>query len=814
MMSSNGFCNIIETPTRFGDTKISLLDHLFVNNLGNSMLSCTLDFDLLADHLPIAGFIKFKQHSCILKKPKSEISITKLDRSLFSEKIADPQCWSSIMECNEPDAAFEKFTEIFQSKLSDASATKIKKNSKKHSFKQPWMTNEISNLIAEREKFRKLAKQHPYDMKIEKSFKRYRNAVINEISKAKKSYYKAEFELCKSNANEKWKFVNNILNRKSVLDPTPSFLEIGDKKIRSLPEIANTFNCFFTEIGEGLAKSLPPSTTNFQDFLTKNDDTPDFNFLEVSNEITLEIIKNSKGKKAAGIDKISMSIIKENREILAPILTYLINLMIRSSKFPSNQKIARVKPLHKKGAKSDPNNYRPISILTAVSKICEKVLAMQLRLHFENNNLFYENQFGFREKKNTSLAISKLMENLYQSFNDSEIKQGVFIDFSKAFDTIDHNILIKKLPFYNFTPKAIELMKSYLSDRSQFVKLGDEFSTQRKVSIGVPQGSVLGPILFLIFINDLIKSAPELEYILFADDTNIFCSEPHILKANLHKVEDWCLANRLILNSTKTFQIIFKAPNKVLKDPNIYDLQLCSKDISIIPSTKFLGVEIDSNLNFKTHISKICKTLNYILLLLRSARPYLDVKTMIDLYYTFFYPHIIYGIEFWGHASQCDLNQILLLQKSALRVILNIHPRGHVSSNFQVHKIMPINMLFKYRYILLFLQQVHQNDIDLEISKNERTRSKAVFQPKRANNCRGERSLLTLGVNLFNRYLLGEEGASLLLCVGGWQGALWEGRCMGGWVGWSLGVALRPAISLASDNRVVATLVLGLSAID
>ena len=124
------------------------------------------------------------------------------------------------------------------------------------------------------------------------------------------------------------------------------------------------------------------------------------------------------------------------------------------------------------------------------------------------------------------------MENLYQSFNNSEIKQRVFIDFSKAFDTIDHNIFIKKLPFYNFTPKAIELMKSYLLDRSQFVKLGDEVSTQRKVSIGVLQGSVFGPNLFLIFINDLIKSAPELKYILFADDTNIFCLEQYILKEN------------------------------------------------------------------------------------------------------------------------------------------------------------------------------------------------------------------------------------------------------------------------------------------
>ena len=280
--------------------------------------------------------------------------------------------------------------------------------------------------------------------------------------------------------------------------------------------------------------------------------------------------------------------------------------MIHTSKFPDSQKIARVKPLFfKKGSKFDTNNYRPISVLTAISAI---------QLHFEKNNLSYDDQFGFREEKNTCLAISKLMENLYESFNRSEIKQGVFLDFSKAFDSIDHNILLKKLPYYHFTSSAIKLMSSYLTDRSQYVKLGDHCSTMRKISIGVPQGSVLGPILFLIFINDLINSAPQLEYILFADDTNIFSSEPQVLKENLIKIEEWCLANRLILNTKKTFQVIFKAPNKMISDPDVFNLSMGNSQLATISSTKFLGIEIDSNITFKTHTGQICKKLNYIIL--------------------------------------------------------------------------------------------------------------------------------------------------------------------------------------------------------
>ena len=246
----------------------------------------------------------------------------------------------------------------------------------------------------------------------------------------------------------------------------------------------------------------------------------------------------------------------------------------------------------------------------------------------------------------------------------------------------------------------------------QFVKLESFSSSMKNVNVGVPQGSVLGPILFLIYINDLINAAPMLEYILFADDTNIFCSNPSILHNNLDHVDRWCIANKMILNYTKTFQIIFKAPNKKLPNPEHYELHLGGHKLATKPSTKFLGIELDSNITFKLHISQICRKLNYILLLMRSIRPFLDSKTMINIYCSFFYPHLIYGIEFWGHASNCELNQILILQKAALRIILKITPRrGHVPSRFNELKIMPVNMLFKYRSLLLYISCVTKGEI-------------------------------------------------------------------------------------------------------
>jgi hypothetical protein len=383
------------------------------------------------------------------------------------------------------------------------------------------------------------------------------------------------------------------------------------------------------------------------------------------------VIEGFSIKKAAGNDQISARALEGNVNAISLPIVFLINLIIQTSSFPDCLKIARVKPLFKKGKTTDCNNYRPISILSVVSKVIEKILASQIRGFLETFKLFTDNQYGFRKGKNTTDAISRLMEDLYQNFNDSTVTQGLFLDFSKAFDTIDHQILLQKLNYYNFSHSSISTIASYLRNRKQFVRIGNTDSEMLDIKIGVPQGSVLGPLLFLIFINDLVKASPKLKYILFADDTNIFSDDPVTLKAESHKIERWCLANRLILNNQKTIQIIFRAPNKRLKLEN-YSLTFNNTQIKILNETKFLGIILDYNITFKEHINALCNKLKLSLLMMRAIRPYLDVKTMVQIYYSFIYPLLLYGIEFWGHACNTDLQRVFTLQKACLRVILKI----------------------------------------------------------------------------------------------------------------------------------------------
>ena len=487
----------------------------------------------------------------------------------------------------------------------------------------------------------------------------------------------------------------------------------------------------------------------------------------------MPIIDGLNPSKATGHDRITARAVKENKLVIGPILVFLINLTIKTSTFSDCLKIARVKPVYKKGSKKDKNNYRPISILSAISKIVERILTHQITEYLETYSILTRHQFGFRKGKNTTFAISNLMEQLYENFNCSTITQGIFLDFSKAFDTINHDILVQKLCFSGFDQMATQLILSYLSNRKQFVNINGVASQTRIMSIGVPQGSIIGPLLFLIYINDLLKAAPTLSYILYADDTNIFAKDPGELRNEIKMVEEWCLANKLVLNCTKTFQIIFKAPSKKIRLQD-YTVNLTTYTLETKSYTKFLGIILDSNITFEQHIIQLCKKLKLILTMMRAVRPYFDQKTMIDLYYAFFYPHLIYGIEFWGHATATNIKRILVLQKATLRVILNKRPTEHVTTYFKALKIMPVQMLFEYCTLKLLLKTYslqYLSTLQPKHDYNTRTNNLTI---KKANNKWGERSLLCTGIALYNRYLRRVDLGGRIRPWDGLAPLLWE----------------------------------------
>jgi len=353
------------------------------------------------------------------------------------------------------------------------------------------------------------------------------------------------------------------------------------------------------------------------------------------------------------------------------MLSTLINHSIQNSIFSDSLKVAKVIPIFKSGDKTLITNYRPISLLNTFSKIYEKVILRRFENFLAKNKILYDGQFGFRKHRSTQLARVSFLDKLTEALDKNEFVISLFIDLSKAFDTVDHAILLGKLHHYGIRGLAHDLMASYLTNRSQYVEMNGVQSSCSKIMCGVPQGSILGPMLFLLYINDLPCCTKLLQFFLFADDTTILFSchslEDLIRTVNneLVYLTDWFSINKLSLNVSKTNYMLFSGHNSVSSN---LDILLCNRSVLRVQSTKFLGIEIDEKLSWKNHIQIIQKKLSTANYILRNIRHKINQTTALKIYDIMILPHLTYCNLIWGNACKTYLQNIYRLQKRALRV--------------------------------------------------------------------------------------------------------------------------------------------------
>ena len=494
-----------------------------------------------------------------------------------------------------------------------------------------------------------------------------------------------------------WKIIKEAMNTSentSKISKIKWGNVISDKSI----DIAETFNKYFSSIGKNLARNIHPSRKQFNDFLgTPN---PNSIFLvSTHKEEIFKIVCDLHDKKSSGYDGIDNCLLKRIIIHVADPIVHIMNLSISTGVVPDNMKIAKVVPVFKKGDKSDVTNYRPISLLTSISKVLERIIYKRTFRFFQFHDVFTDFQFGFREKYSTSHALLSFVERATQALDKFCHMVGIFLDFSKAFDTINHEILLNKLYHYGIRGKALEWFRSYLSNRKQFVTFNNVNSQMLNIDCGVPQGSLLGPLLFIIYINDFHRSSKTLSFILFADDSNLFIShrDPLVLLRTLNseliEVSHWITANKLSLNIAKSKFMIFSNSIETLPgDVYINDIPL-----EQVSSIKFLGIHVDNKLTWKDHVHVICKTISRNIGVINRLKYILPSSTLLMLYSSLILPYLNYGILVWGNTHQFLLEKILLLQKKSLRVIYTLNPRAHTEELFHDNKLLKINDLYLFQ---------------------------------------------------------------------------------------------------------------------
>ena len=664
-------------------------------------------FKLLLQHLLITILISHDQH-------KNTRIYSDTNYQKFNDILRDTD-FDTVLGLTCPDMAYDKFIELYKDAHNIAFPIKRTKTPKKFIKRSAWMTKGLVQSSLTKNKLLKKKLKMPSESNINK-YKQYCKMYNRILRIAKRTYYSDQLDYAKHDMKQTWSILRSATNMNSCISPVPDYFHINGVKNSQKANISEQFNKYFVNIGKEVSNNVPQSLSSYSDYIGQIQEHSFF-FDPIEPYDVSVITSKLKSKNSKGHDDISTKLVKKSINHISEPLSHIINQSISLGIVPKNMKIAKVVPIFKSGDKHIFNNYRPISILPAFSKILEKIVANKLMKFLETYKLLYKHQYGFRPKHSTIHPIIHLLDQIATN-NDKNTKDftlTVFLDLSKAFDTISHDILIKKMENIGIRGIANKWFKSYLSNRTQYMDIFNIKSPNENISCGVPQGSILGPILFLIYVNDVCK-ASTLNILSFADDTTISYSSSDVSKLYndtnkaLEELNQWFCANKLCLNITKTKYIVFR-PSTRYPDITNRQIYIDGKSVSRIgnneneKSFKFLGIHLDETLSFKQHISKVCTKISRSNYIINKVKNILPRYSLLTLYSSIVQSHLNYGLHIWG--SSVSIGKLIRLQKKSIRIITNSPYKSHTEPLFKRTGILKLTDQYKLN-VLTFMYQ-HKN---------------------------------------------------------------------------------------------------------
>lgn len=696
---------------------------------------------------------------CInIKQPKSvPLTISKIDYVGLEASMSSLD-FNPILTLDDPNTAANLLVSLLAQAL--ISNTKLLRLPRRARTIKPWITIGLLRCIRNRDNMHLKLKLSADNSILRVTYRRYRNFCNDILKKVKREYQRQEILAAGSNSRKLWDVIKRNINMNKPKDYSSNLLTMSDSPSRSV----NDVNEYFVNIGKSLAEKIllhNNSTVNTNPFtygVTKS-----FGLLDTDEAEIESIITSLKNNCAKGWDGIPSSILKQYKNILIPPITHVCRLSLSAGVFPDAFKKAVIKPIYKAGDRSLISNYRPISLLPSLSKVLERIMNKRLMNYLEVNNLLSPHQYGFRAERSTASAVHGLTEFIVGGLDEGRKCLSVFLDLAKAFDTVSIPLLLQKLEHLGIRGLSLNLFRSYLTNRSQLVKIDNHISNDLPVLYGIPQGSILGPSLFLVFINDLCNmQLNNGKIVSFADDTALIFEAPTLeelfinAQNGLNSILRWLGHNLLTINADKTKYMLFSIRNTLSQHHNLnltahtcnFDPILCTCPVLENVSTiKYLGINLDQNLNFKTHINLLSTRTRKLVYIFKNLRHIADQKILKVTYYALCQSILTYCITIWGGAHKTTLKKLEVAQRTILKVSTFRPYLFSTSKLYEECKVLSVRQLFIASTVL---RKHSLLTYDPNFSQNQR-RHDLVCTGKIFKTSFAKRFFVFLGSYLYNK---------------------------------------------------------------